>query len=187
MMIRNGFTRLAALALLAFSMLFGLMGAGCVVTPQAESVSGVKVASVQVQTDPDGETVEQKNVKERIKRDNTPGSIKFLYVISPFTGDVIFQSTVKGKVTSSGKRLTPSDIAIANATDSSKYVVINGKTYVTAQNPQDDGTYGDSIPYLYWFDENGVYHQQYLGAAVITITDQPMRVKKTTQAVETAK
>lgn len=171
-----------AVALIAISAI-GLMGAGCSELPEAESVGGVKMTSTVVQTNPDGETVEQKNIKERIKRDNTPGSIKFLYVISPQTGDVIYSSTVKGKVTSSGKRLTPSDITEYNQNGSTKYIRLNGKTYITDQNPADDGTYGDSIPYLYWFDQNDVYHQQYLGGGIVTITDKPLLAKKTTQTV----
>lgn len=189
-MILKRFTYPVALlfaAVLLFA--FALLGSGCTPTPEAESISGVKMTSTTVQTDPtDGQTVEQRNIKERIKRDNAPGSIKFLYLISPFTGDVIYASTVKGKVTSSGKRLTPADIApYVDGSASDMVVHINGKAFVTNQTPGDDGTYGDSIPYLYWYDQKGTYHQQYLGAAIIHITDAPMTVKKTTQAIEPAK
>ena len=40
---------------------------------QATSDSGVKKATVTVQTDQNGNTVEQKNVAERYTRDNVPG------------------------------------------------------------------------------------------------------------------
>lgn len=42
---------------------------------------------------------------------------------------------------------------------------------------EDDGTYGDSVPYIFWFDA-GVYHQHYVeGGQIIHISDQPLAVK----------
>ena len=157
---------------------------GCMRTNTVESSSGVKMASTKVQTDTEGHTVEQRNVKERLERDNKAGSIKYLYLVSSFTGDLILQSTVKGKVTSSSKRLTPSDLTELTdqtGTEVYKRVYINGRWYATNQNPGDDGTYGDSIPYLYWFDQNDAYHQAYTGAVVVHISDQPQTFYKTIQ------
>src|SRR3989344_5340437 len=74
---------------------------------QPQSASGVKMAEVKVQTNPDGLTTEQQNIKERLLEDNKPGSVKHFYVISAYSGQVIIYSTVRCKVTSGGKRLTP--------------------------------------------------------------------------------
>ena len=149
--------------------------------PQAVSDSGVAKATVKVQTDADGQTIEQKNVMERIKRDNIPGSIKHLYIISGISGQVLIYSTVKGKVTSSGKRLTPGTV-VGNAESANRYyynyVKIAGTTFLTNEIIGDDGTFGSSIEYLYWFDAKGVYHQHYKGGnELLHITDQPMSVK----------
>ena len=91
---------------------------------QAVSDSGVKKATTTVVTDQNGYTSEQKNIIERYKRDNLPGSIKHLYVISDASGQVLIYSTVKGKVTSSGKRLTPLTVEYNNATGATNYVNI---------------------------------------------------------------
>ena len=56
--------------------------------------------SAVVQTNLQGVTVEQQNIIDRLKTDNEPGAIKHLYVISPFSGQVLLYSTVKGKITS---------------------------------------------------------------------------------------
>lgn len=84
---------------------------GCGDAPQVQSASGTKMALAErVTTNPNGKTVEQQNILDRIKMDNQPGSVKHLYVISAYSGQTIIYSTVRGKVTSSGKRLTPNKI-----------------------------------------------------------------------------
>jgi hypothetical protein len=164
-----------------------LIGCG---TTTAVSASGVKMATTKVETAEDGTTIEQRNIKERLARDNKPGSIKFLYIVSPFTGDLIISSTVKGKVTSSSKRLTPADLTQTNSEGGGivqKVIKIDGRWYTTDQNPGDDGTYGDSIQYLFWFDANDVYHQAYIGGAIVHISDKSQTFYKTTQRVENGK
>ena len=173
------------------ALLFSLLVMSCnqLTRPQATSDSGVVKASVQVQTDANGQTIEQKNIIERYKRDNMPGSIKHLYIISPISGQVLLYSTVKGKVTSSGKRLTP-DQVVGDGQSNSRYyfntVDINGRTLLTNEVLSDDGTYGGSLPYLYWFDSKGVYHQHYLGGnEMLHISDQPLNVKSVILNLET--
>ena len=103
---------LKAVALISLLALYPVTNSGCEgenSTPV--SSSGVAKATVKVPLGPDGLTAEQRNVEDRLKRDNEPGSIKHLYVISSMTGDVLIYSTVKGKVTSGGKRLTPTSIS----------------------------------------------------------------------------
>ena len=49
---------------------------------------------------------------------------------------------------------------------------------VTDEVVQDDGTYGSSIPYLYWWDTKGVYHQHYVsGGQIIHVSNEPVSVK----------
>ena len=97
----------SVLAILLMTALFACNDMG---TNQQKSDSGVTKASVQVKTDANGQTIEQENIIERLKRDNQPGSIKHLYIISSYTGDVLQYSTVKGKVTSGSKRLSPKTV-----------------------------------------------------------------------------
>lgn len=146
----------------------------------AVSNGGVGKLNVSVAVQSDGKTIEQSAIAERYHRDNLPGSIKHLYVISGVSGQVLLYSTVKGKATSSGKRLTPSTVE-GNGFENSganNFVNINGINYITNEVIGDDGTYGSSIEYLYWFDSKGVYHQHYKGGnEMLHISDAPLAVK----------
>ena len=142
-----------------------------------ESVSGTRMAPVgKVQKSTQGLTVEQTNIRQRIQMDNQPGAVKHLYIISAYSGQVLIYSTVKGKVTSSGKRLTPSFIA---EKDTSAFRFnVGGNAYYTDEVLGEDGTFGTSIEYLYWWDAKGIYHQQYItGGMILHISDQPIAVK----------
>ncbi len=156
---------------------------------QPKAASGVKKASVKVKTQASGLTMEQEGIAARYEEDNKPGAIKHMYVISAMTGDVILYSTVKGKVISSGKRLTPYQVLAAQGSDGGQYgtdyrpkgvrVKIGLNTYLTPEVLQDDGTYGNSIPYLYWWDTKGIFHKHYVsGGQIVHISSQPMVVPK---------
>jgi hypothetical protein len=152
-------------------------------TKAATSDSGVKKASVTVQTDAQGHTVEQKNYMERLQRDNSTGSIKHLYIISSYTGDVLEYSTVKGKVTSGGKRLSPQTVSSSTGASitgaSVNYINLAGTNYATDEVPDEYGMYGSSSQYFYWFDALGSYHQYYpSGGTFVHISDKPLRVRK---------
>lgn len=153
---------------------------------QQKSDSGVEKATVQVKTDAQGHTTEQLNIIERLKRDNEVGSIKHLYVVSSYSGDVLEYSTVKGKVTSGGKRLSPRTVNGSNCGNYShyNYVEINGIKHTTDEVLDDGGAYGDSGSYLYWFDAQGNYHQYYpSGGTYLHISDRPLRVRKSNMSI----
>lgn len=140
--------------------------------------TGVEEVTADVPLQSNGRTVEQDNIVNRLKADNMPGSIKHLYLISAYSGDVIMYSTVKGKVTSSGKRLSPTEQVVQlEATANTRY------------NPdliQDDGTYGSSVEYIYWWDSKGIYHQQYItGGMILHISSEPIAVNKVILNLET--
>jgi hypothetical protein len=103
---------------------------GCGTDEQQRSDSGVTKASVTVKTDADGHTAEQRNMIDRNTRDNDLGAIKHLYIISSYTGDVLEYSTVRGKVTSGNKRLTPRTVDSKGSTHAN-YVNIGGTSYLT--------------------------------------------------------
>jgi hypothetical protein len=161
---------------------FGLIGCD-EQSQQAQSASGVTKANVTVTPGSDGLTVEQRNVRDRLVEDNKPGAIKHLYVISPYSGQVILYSTVRGKVTSGGKRLTPTQASsFFNQQDREvvggfRVNMQNGQA-ITNEVLQDDGTYGTSGDYLYWWDVRGIYHQHYLtGGQIVHVSSQPIPVK----------
>jgi prepilin-type N-terminal cleavage/methylation domain-containing protein len=157
-----------------------------------KSTSGVKKVRTKVQTGPDGQTSEQRNIVKKLKEDNKPGAIKHLYVFSAYSGQCILYSTVKGKVTSSGKRLSPNTVNGALGGTNNNYNIagiplnIGGRVVYTEEVLQDDGTYGSSIPYLYWWDVRGISHKHYVsGGQIVHISDQPMTVKNIIINIET--
>lgn len=156
---------------------------------QQKSDSGIVKATVKINPGIDGLTTEQRNISKRLKADNMPGSIKHLYVVSAYTGDILLYSTVDGKVTSGGKRLSPKTVnsaaGVSNTGVRGNYVNINGTDYLTDEVLDDGGSYGDSGQYLYWFDAQGNYQQYYpSGGTFIQISDRPLRVKKSTLSLE---
>jgi len=148
-----------------------------------ESASGVEMVKATVTVGQDGMTAEQRNISDRLKEDNKVGSIKHLYVISAYSGQVIMYSTVRGKVTSGGKRLTPTNIAAMDGQYVGRAfagisVNIGGREYRTEEVIQDDGTYGTSDAYLYWWDTKGIYHQHYVsGGQIVHVSSEPIAVK----------
>lgn len=167
------------------AMLVAFSSAGCADfdRTQPTSASGVNKATVHVDTDPQGLTTEQHNIMDRLHEDNKPGSIKHLYVISAYSGQVIIYSTVRGKVTSGGKRLTPTTVAAIDGQyvgSSLNGIPVNvgGRDLRTGEVLQDDGTYGHSMDYLYWWDSKGVYHQHYVsGGQILHISSQPIATR----------
>jgi hypothetical protein len=140
-----------------------------------KSDTGVSKVSAIVTPGANGLTKEQENIKRRVELENKPGSIKHLYVIASMTGDVIIYSTVDGKVTSSGKKLTPK----MTDDDYSEAITIGGKTFRVNDILQDDGTYGDSATYIFWWDARDVYHQHWVtGGQILHLSDQPMNFPK---------
>lgn len=154
-------------------------GGGCG-TSTPTTATGVTKATATVTPGADGLTTEQRNIGDRLALDNKPGSIKHLYVISAYSGQTIIYSTVRGKVTSSSKRLSPTRVSVfgtETARSRGGFDTGIGGT-VTDEVLQDDGTYGASVDYLYWWDTRGIYHQHYVsGGQIVHISDQPLAVK----------
>ena len=156
------------------------LSVGCHEGHEPVSSSGVKPTQVDVPVNAEGITVEQQNIRERLIMDNEVGSIKHLYVISAYSGQTLIYSTVRGKVTSSGKRLSPTSIVVGASGENKRSGFSTGRNneMVTDEVVQDDGTYGSSIPYLYWWDTKGVYHQHYVsGGQIIHVSNEPVSVK----------
>lgn len=168
---------------IAATLALGLTACGAKFDSTPQSSSGVAKATVKVAVDPNtGLTVEQSNIAERLKRDNMVGSVKHLYIISPMSGQVLLYSTVKAKVTSSGKRLSPRSL---NGSDYFT-VEIGGQNHYTSEVLEDDGTYGSSVDYIYWFDVRGNYHQHFFtGGQIIHISDYPLVVPHIVLNIET--
>lgn len=173
----------------ALLLLIGLAGCNNREVPVV-SRGGVKIAQASIQVGSDGLTVEQRNIKSRLEMDNKPGAIKHLYIISPLSGQCILYSSVKGKVTSSGKRLSPYTVTgrPANLSDGQlnggPVVNVGNQQFHTTEVLQDDGTYGSSIDYIYWWDQRGVYHQHYVTSQIVHISTEPIPLRNVVINVE---
>lgn len=182
---RRGLRLVTACVLVAVTLALCLPG--CEMPSRTpESSSGVTKTDAEVAPQASGLTVEQENIRRRLQMENMPGSIKHLYVISAMSGDVILYSTVKGKVTSSGKRLSPYGIKTGSSGREGFPIEFGERRYYTTEVLQDDGSYGSSIPYLYWWDTRDVYHQHYVtGGQIVHLSDQPISVPKVILNLET--
>ena len=169
------------MAVIVLSVCF--MGCTEQVQPQAMSDAGVQKATVTVQVDADGHTNEQNNIIKKYALDNDPATIRYVYVISPMTNKVMLKMTMKGKVTSSGKRLTPNTVdGLAFESESynvpyANIVSIGGHSFKTSEVEQDDGTYGSSAEYLYGFSMDGSMQQIYVGGSTVVVSTKPLTIQ----------
>lgn len=182
---------LRKILMLSTVLALGLGMAGCDNSPAPPETGVRKTNPDRLTLGPDGKTSEQRNVGRRIVQDNLPGAEQWFYLIND-QGQVIFESPVDGKVTSSGKSLTPTEVASIDG----EYigdefqgfrVDFNGVTRRTNQVLGDDGTYrsGGSTSYLYFWDPGGRYFQIFDGVSLTPIiSNVPLRFDKATLTIQ---
>jgi len=128
--------------------------------PSQKEIATQRGAEMAASVDVTSNNAEQKNIQLRLKLTSQPGLLGYIVLLNE-SGDPVLYTTVKGKITSSGKRLTQPW----------------QRTYEgrTAPAPSDEGTWGSSDPYIYFWDQGGRYHQwsgEYL------YSDQPIRLTR---------
>lgn len=111
------------------------------------------------------ENAEIDNVKKRLQLTADPGKLGFIVLLNQ-AGQPILYEGVKGKVTSGGKRLTEPDRASA--------AWGGGQNTVVRNAPSDEGTWGHSGDYVFYWNVDGVYRQWSGG---YLYTDQPIRLR----------
>lgn len=112
------------------------------------------------------ENAEIDNIKRRLELTSKPAAVGFIMLINQ-AGQPILYASVKGKVTSGGKRLTkPYERAHWDC----------GQAYCDKElpGPSDEGTYGSSGEYVYFWTAGGQYYQW---AGNYLYSDQPFRLK----------
>jgi len=90
------------------------------------------------------ENAEIENITARLNLTSDPGLTGFVLLLNEM-GQPIMYAGVKGKITSGGKRLTQPWMRTYNGN--------------TAATPSDEGTWGHSNPYIYFWTTNGQYIQ----------------------------
>lgn len=109
---------------------------------------------------------EIENLQRRLRLTGEPGKVGFITLLND-AGQPILYTDVKGKVSSGSKRLTKTWQALT--CDRGQYT---GDCIVAA--PGDEGTYGSSAPYIYFWDTRDKYHQW---SGDYLYTDQPQRLR----------
>lgn len=110
-----------------------------------------------------GDTLEKKNLKAKMDREENPDAVRYLYLYS--FGQPMGYYITKGKISSSGSQRTPEqDI---------HYTCSSGGTctHVVVDGPKDDGSYGAGDPGIFFFLANG---QMIETSFDYIISDQPI-------------
>jgi hypothetical protein len=97
------------------------------------------------------ENAEIDNIKARLELTSNPGLTGFVLLMNE-AGQPIMYTGVKGKITSGGKRLT----------NPQRQVKGSGGGYTKSDvmvAPSDEGTWGSSNPYVYFWTTSGQYVQ----------------------------
>lgn len=108
------------------------------------------------------ENAEIDNIKKRLELTSSPALVGYVLLMNEM-GQPVMYSGVKGKITSGGKRLTEPD----------RYAPLGQNGFMRA-GPSDEGTYGSSGEYIFFWNPQGQYIQwngKYL------YSDKPFRVK----------
>jgi hypothetical protein len=121
---------------LALTLTIGVTAAGCDV-PQSERQKAQ--AASQSKT----ESLEIKNLKLKKEREENPDATRYLYVMS--FGKVIGYYVTKGKISSNGSQIGP-ELELANSGYRDSSVL---------DSAQDDGSYGDGDPGIFFFTSDG--------------------------------
>lgn len=91
---------------------------------------------------PAGETLEIKNLKAKRAKEESPDATRYLYLMS--FGKIIGYYVTKGKISSNGSQIGPELESIGSY--SAPAVV---------DSAQDDGSYGDGDPGIFFFTSDG--------------------------------
>ena len=108
------------------------------------------------------------NIKNRVELTSKPGLLGYVVLFNE-SGQPIMYEGVRGKVTSGSKRLTAADRTQQVSTGGNN----GGQHSVVRQAPSDEGTYGSSNPYVFYWNTDGVYRQW---SGHYLYSTQPMRL-----------
>lgn len=165
-------TKLSAIVLAATVTLFATTAGSCS-GEQIEQNNPVANANFEAQKKNDPipnltDSLERANIIEHLKRNNQPDRVRYIYLLAD-TGGIYAYYVIKGKVTSTGAQLTPTDDIVDPC----------GSSYCpeVVQGPTDDGSFGGDEGGIYFYTDAGV-EIQWNGRWLLT--DAPMEIKTPT-------
>ncbi len=129
-------------------------------------------------------SLERTNISNRLTLFSNPTKVSYIYLTS--YGKVMAFYTVKGKITSGNKRMTPQSVTVD---DCGGIMGVGINTSCTSgigsvEQPELDGTYGTSNPYIYFWTTDGAYVQwngEYM------LSDQPLKLTTTPELIREIK
>ncbi len=96
------------------------------------------------------------NIGARLKLTSNPDLLGHIAIVNK-VGQIVLYTTIKGKVTSGSKRLT------------------NPGNCTNGECPSDEGTFGSSNPYIFFWGTNGQYFQTSMD---YIYSDKPLRLEE---------
>lgn len=112
---------------------------------QTEDAFAQQQAAVPYPKDQLRDSLERRNLKERLLRTNDANKIGYVYLLS-FSGQPFAYYTIKGKVSNTDSQMTTTDLVIDR---------VDGD--VTVPAPGDDGSYGPNEPGIFFFTTEGAF------------------------------
>lgn len=148
-----------------------LLCSGCDLDDKANRNIQAEKAAAAAESISFTENAEIDNIKKRLNLTADPGKLGFIMLLNQ-AGQPILYEGVKGKVTSGGKRLREPDRVDDHYGYGKGSFKVTG--YWLRAAPSDEGTWGNSNPYIYYWNTDGVYRQW---SGDYLYSDQPIRLR----------
>lgn len=123
------------------------------------------------------ENGEIENIKRRLELTSSPQKLMYIVLVNQMGQPILYEG-VRGKVTSGGKALTPRDRVVRQD------VGVQYSWYGIRAAPSDEGTYGSSGEYIFYWNTDGVYRQW---AGPYLLSDQPIHLSQPTLVIMQSK
>lgn len=115
---------------------------------QTEQAFKQQSAAVPYPADKLKDSLERRNLRERLLRTNDPSKVGFVYLLS--FGKVLGYYTIKGKVSSTQSQMTTDQLVV-------KADFGEGWESAVVSAPGDDGSYGANEDGIFFFTTEGAY------------------------------
>lgn len=134
---------------------------------QTETAFAQQQAAVPYPADALKDSLERRNLRERLLRTNNPSKLGYVYLLS-FSGQPLGYYTIKGKVSSTDSQMTTSALIRPCSAGGDNG---SGNCAVTVPAPGDDGSYGANEQGIFFFTTEGAFVETSLH---YVYSDQPL-------------
>jgi hypothetical protein len=145
--------------IIAATIVLGMAGGTVACTSDAQRAYDARQKSQQQTTLKDSIALE--NLKKKRDRENDPNKIRYLYLMN--YGQIVGYYIAKGNITSNASQIAPEEEVVKS---------YGGDGYVV-DSAQDDGTYGDGDPGVFFFTADGT---MVVTSLDYIQSDQPLKI-----------